>query len=37
MGTVSPEDLELFSVVDSAEAGWAVVQKHYNLPDVELR
>jgi len=36
-GTISPEDPELFTVVDSAEDGWAVVQKHYNLPDVALR
>jgi len=36
-GTISPEDIDLFTVVDSAEAGWAVVQKAYNLPDVELR
>ncbi|MEO6015161.1 MAG: LOG family protein [Devosia sp.] len=36
-GTISPEDPDLFTVVDSAEEGWAVVQKHYNLPDVELR
>jgi len=36
-GTISPEDPDLFTVVDSAEDGWAVVQKHYNLPDVALR
>ena len=36
-GTISPEDPDLFTVVDSAEDGWAVVQKHYNLPDVTLR
>ena len=36
-GTISPEDAELFTVVDSAEEGWAVVQKFYNLPDVEMR
>ena len=36
-GTISPEDTDLFTVVDSAEDGWAVVQKHYNLPDVALR
>ena len=36
-GTISPDDPSLFTVVDSAEEGWAVVQKHYNLPAVELR
>jgi uncharacterized protein (TIGR00730 family) len=36
-GTISPDDPSLFTVVDSAEEGWAVVQKAYNLPDVELR
>jgi uncharacterized protein (TIGR00730 family) len=36
-GTISPDDLGLFTVVDSAEDGWAVVQKAYNLPDVKLR
>jgi hypothetical protein len=36
-GTISPEDPDLFTVVDSAEEGWAVVQKFYNLPDVQLR
>ncbi len=36
-GTISPEDVDLFTVVDSAEEGWNVVRQHYNLPDVELR
>jgi uncharacterized protein (TIGR00730 family) len=36
-GTISPEDPELFTVVDSAEEGWGVVQQHYNLPDVAAR
>ena len=36
-GTISPEDLSLFTVVDTAEEGWAVVRRHYNLPEVELR
>jgi uncharacterized protein (TIGR00730 family) len=36
-GTISPEDLELFTVVDTAEEGWNVVRQHYNLPEVELR
>jgi len=36
-GTISPDDPDLFTVVDSAEEGWAVVRKAYNLPDVKLR
>ena len=36
-GTISPEDVDLFTVVDSAEEGWNVVRTHYNLPEVELR
>ena len=36
-GTISPDDPDLFTVVDSAEEGWSVVQKAYNLPDVSLR
>lgn len=30
-GTVSPEDLELFTVVDTAEEAWAVVAGHYKI------
>jgi uncharacterized protein (TIGR00730 family) len=36
-GTISPDDPDLFTVVDSAEEGWSVVQKAYNLPEVSLR
>ena len=36
-GTISPDDPSLFTVVDSAEEGWNVVRKAYNLPVVELR
>jgi uncharacterized protein (TIGR00730 family) len=36
-GTISPEDPDLFTVVDTAEEGWNVVRQHYNLPEVELR
>ena len=36
-GTIAPDDPDLFTVVDSAEEGWAVVQKAYNLPNVKLR
>jgi uncharacterized protein (TIGR00730 family) len=35
-GTISPEDVDLFTVVDTAEDGWNVVRQHYNLPEVEL-
>ncbi|MBJ6988771.1 LOG family protein [Devosia sp. MC521] len=31
-GTISPSDPDLFTVVDTAEEGWAVVCQHYNLP-----
>lgn len=36
-GTISPEDVDLFTVVDTAEEGWNVVRQYYNLPEVELR
>ena len=32
-GTISPDDTDLFTVVDSAEEGWAVVAKFYGLED----
>ena len=35
-GTISPDDVDLFTIVDSAEDGWAVVQKYYDLPDITL-
>jgi predicted Rossmann-fold nucleotide-binding protein len=35
-GTIAPGDPHLFSVVDTAEEGWAVIQQHYNLPEIEL-
>jgi hypothetical protein len=35
-GTIAPEDPELFTVVDSAEAGWDVVRDFYHLPVVDL-
>ncbi len=31
-GTVSAEDLNLFSYADSPEAAWATIQRFYNLP-----
>ena len=36
-GTISPDDPNLFTVVDTAEEGWSVVRQHYNLPEVALR
>jgi uncharacterized protein (TIGR00730 family) len=36
-GTISPDDPNLFTVVDTAEEAWSVVREHYNLPEVELR
>lgn len=35
-GTISPEDANLFTVVDSAEEGWNVIRAHYNLPEVAI-
>lgn len=32
-GTISPDDTDLFTVVDSAEEGWEVVSKFYGLDD----
>lgn len=34
-GTISPEDVNLFTVVDTAEDGWAVVRKFYDLPEID--
>jgi uncharacterized protein (TIGR00730 family) len=34
-GTISPTDPELFSIVDTAEEGWAVVRDFYKLPETE--
>ncbi len=35
-GTISPEDIDLFSVVDTAEEGWECVRKCYDLPKIRL-
>ncbi len=35
-GTISPGDSDLFSVVDTAEQGWDVVRRFYDLPEVSL-
>ncbi len=31
-GTISPDDVKLFTVVDSAAEAWAIVRQAYNLP-----
>jgi uncharacterized protein (TIGR00730 family) len=33
-GTISPNDPDLFSVVDTAQEGWDVVRQFYRLPDM---
>ncbi|WP_297579948.1 LOG family protein [Devosia sp.] len=35
-GTISPDDPDLFAVVDTAEEGWDVVRQFHNLPAVSL-
>jgi uncharacterized protein (TIGR00730 family) len=35
-GTIGPNDHKLFTVVDSAAEGWAVIRQHYNLPEITL-
>lgn len=35
-GTISPGDIDLFTVVDTAEEGWEVIRKFYNLPEISL-
>lgn len=35
-GTIGPDDPQLFTVVDSAEEGWNVIRRHYNLPEIAL-
>ena len=35
-GTIGPDDPELFTVVDTAEEGWAVIRERYNLPEIRL-
>ncbi|MCY0149581.1 LOG family protein [Hoeflea sp. G2-23] len=31
-GTISPDDLKLFSIVDTAEEAWGLIAAHYGLP-----
>lgn len=33
-GTIAPTDPSLFTIVDSAEEGWAVIRQFYDLPDL---
>ncbi len=33
-GTISPEDPDLFTLVDTAKEGWDVVRQFYNLPQM---
>ena len=35
-GTISPGDTDLFTTVDTAEEGWEVIRKFYDLPRVAL-
>lgn len=35
-GTISPEDVNLFTIVDSAEEGWAVISERYDIPQITL-
>ena len=32
-GTISPDDLDLFNTIDSAEEGWSLIKDHYKLKD----
>jgi hypothetical protein len=34
-GTIAPDDIKLFHVVDTAEQGWDVVRQFYNLPTID--
>ncbi|WP_116653281.1 LOG family protein [Pelagibacterium sediminicola] len=35
-GTISPDDVELFRIVDTAEEAWECVRKAYNLPVISI-
>lgn len=35
-GTIAPEDIDLFTVVETADEGWEVVRRFYNLPAIDL-
>jgi uncharacterized protein (TIGR00730 family) len=34
-GTISPDDLKLFTIVDTADEGWDVVRAFYDLPEID--
>ena len=34
-GTIAPTDPELFNVVDTAEDGWEVIRRFYDLPEID--
>ena len=34
-GTIAPNDPELFNVVDTAEEGWEVIRRFYDLPEID--
>ena len=34
-GTIAPNDPELFNVVDTAEEGWEVIRRFYDLPELD--
>ncbi|WP_137149910.1 LOG family protein [Devosia sp. FKR38] len=33
-GTIAPTDPDLFTIVETAEEGWDVIRKFYNLPEI---
>jgi len=35
-GTISPDDVDLFHIVDNAKDGWEIIREHYNLPRISL-
>lgn len=35
-GTISPDDVKLFTIVDTADEAWAIVRRTYNLPEIAL-
>jgi len=35
-GTISPQDLDLFTLVDTADEAWGHIRKTYNLPEIAV-
>lgn len=33
-GTISPDDVKLFTIVDTADEAWEIVRRTYNLPEI---